>query len=133
MPWRVVITLAVIGILLIIAVPSYREHVVKTRRAEGKALITDVAASLERCYTRFNAYDNAACTPVATAISENGWYAIATAGAGASTIATHSYTLRAVPQRGQATDDTRCATLTLTHTGVRSQTGSPRSASAFGR
>jgi type IV pilus assembly protein PilE len=123
---ELMIALLVIGVLLAFAVPSYREQVVKTRRAEGKALIADVAARLERCYTRFNAYNNAACTPVVSVASEEGWYQMqAGAGTGDSTLAANSFTLRAVPQRAQADDDTRCGTLTMTHTGVRGQTGTP--------
>jgi type IV pilus assembly protein PilE len=54
--------------------------------------------------------------------SENDWYRVS-----ASVIAASSYTLQAVPQRGQATSDTKCGTLTLTHVGARSQTGTPPS------
>jgi Tfp pilus assembly protein PilE len=35
-----------------------------------------------------------------------------------------TYTVRSVPQLIQAKNDTDCMTLTLTHTGVRDQTGS---------
>jgi type IV pilus assembly protein PilE len=126
---ELVIALSVIGILLAVAVPAYREQVVATRRAEGKSLITEVAARLERCYTRFNAYDNDACEAVLGVTSEGGWYTVPVAGAGAdqSTVAAQSYTLRAIPQRAQAEDDSRCGTLTLTNTGVRSQSLTPPS------
>lgn len=126
---ELVIALSVIGILLAVAVPAYREQVVATRRAEGKSLITEVAARLERCYTRFNAYDNDACDAVLGVTSEGGWYTVPAAGAGAdrSTVAAQSFTLRAIPQRAQAEDDTRCGTLTLTNTGVRGQSLTPPS------
>jgi type IV pilus assembly protein PilE len=123
---ELMMVVAIVGILAAIAVPSSREHVVKTRRAEGKALVTEVAARLERCYTRFSAYNHASCTPVAEATSEGGWYATSV-GATGSVLAAQSFTLRAVPQNSQATDDTRCGTLTLTQTGVKGQTGTPPS------
>ena len=126
---ELVIALSVIGILLAVAVPAYREQVVATRRAEGKSLITEVAARLERCYTRFNAYDNDACDAVLGVTSEGGWYTVPAAGAGAdrSTGAAQSFTLRALPQRAPAEDDPRCGTLTLTNTGVRGQSLTPPS------
>jgi type IV pilus assembly protein PilE len=124
---ELLIALVVVGILTAFAVPAYREQVIATRRAEGKALITDAAARLERCYTRFSSYTNAACTGILGGTSEGGWYTVPAAGAGAaaSTVAANSFTLRAIPQRAQATEDTRCGTLTLTHTGVRGQSGTP--------
>ena len=124
---ELVIALVVVGLLLAFAVPAYREQVVSARRAEGKALITEVAARMERCYTRFSAYTNAACTGILPANSEDGWYTVPAAGAGAdqSTVAAQSFTLRALPQRAQAEEDTRCGTLTLSNTGVRGQSLTP--------
>jgi type IV pilus assembly protein PilE len=124
---ELVVAVTIIGILLAIAVPSYREHIVSTRRTEGKSLISEVAARLERCYTRFNAYNHASCTGVVAATSEGGWYRIAAVGAGATdtTLAAQAFTLRAVPQRAQVDDDTKCGTLSLTHTGVRGQSLTP--------
>lgn len=116
---ELVIVVAVIAILLSIAVPSYQAHVVKTRRSEGKALLAEVAARLERCYTRHAAYNHADCASAASARSEGGWYQVT-----ADPLAASSYTLRAAPQKAQATDDAGCGTLTLTHVGVRARTGS---------
>ena len=119
---ELMVVVAIIAILAAIAYPSYEEHVRKTRRAEGKVALNEVASRLERCFTRFNAYNAAGCNGVDQMTSENDWYRVS-----ASTIAASSYTLQAVPQRGQATSDTKCGTLTLTHVGVRSQTGTPPS------
>lgn len=126
---ELVIAVAVVGVLMAIAVPTYNEQMIKTRRAEGQALLAEVAARLERCYTRFSSYTNAACTGVVAGSSEAGWYTVApTSGGGAtSTVAAQSYTLTVVPQRAQAVKDTKCANLTLTHTGVKGQSGTPPS------
>lgn len=116
---ELMIAVAIVAILAAIAYPSYEEQVRKTRRAEGKAALSEVASRLERCYTRFNAYDHVTCAGVASMTSENGYYLIS-----ASAIAASSYTLQAAPQQSQSSD-TRCGTLTLDHVGRRSQSGSP--------
>lgn len=113
------IVVAVIALLLSIAVPSYQAQVVKTRRSEGKALLLEVAGRLERCFTRHSAYNHADCAAAATATSEGGWYQVS-----ADPLAASSFTLRAAPQKAQASDDAGCGTLTLTHVGVRARTGS---------
>ena len=119
---ELMIVVSVIAILVAIAYPSYREHVVKTRRAEAKIALEEVAGRLERCFTRFNAYDATDCAAAATATSENGWYAVS-----ATALAASSYTLTAAPQGAQASDDTKCGSLTLTHTGIRGQSATPPS------
>ena len=126
---ELVIAVAIVGILAAIAVPAYNEQMVKTRRAEGKALLTEVAGRLERCYTRFSSYNHASCAGVVAGSSEAGWYSVApTSGEGTTTtVAAQSYTLAVIPQRSQATSDTHCGSLTLTHTGVKSQSGTPPS------
>jgi type IV pilus assembly protein PilE len=116
---ELVIAVAIVGILVAIAYPSYEEQMRKTRRAEGKAALNEVASRLERCYTRFNAYDHATCAGIASMTSENGYYEIS-----ASAIAASSYTLEAAPKKAQV-NDTKCGTLSLSHVGVRSHSGTP--------
>lgn len=115
---ELVITIAIIAILASIALPSYIEYVTRTNRAEGKAAISAAAQQLERCYTRFSAYDSADCAAAFPHASENGHYQINVQRT-AST-----FTLTAAPQGNQATRDTACANLTLSHTGVRGISGS---------
>lgn len=116
---ELMIVVAIVAILVAIAYPSYRDQVIKTRRAEGKAALSSAAARMERCFTRYSAYNNAACTDIFPLDSENGWYQVTT-----SAIDAISFTLSAAPQNAQATDDTLCGTLTLTSTGIRGHTGS---------
>ena len=118
---ELMIAVAIVAILAAIAYPSYEEHMIKTRRAEGRAAMLEVAARLERCFTRFNAYDHAACADIASMRSENGYYQVSPDALNAT-----SFSLQAEPQLAQV-KDTKCGTLTLTSVGVRSQTGSPPS------
>jgi type IV pilus assembly protein PilE len=112
---ELMIVMVVVGILGAIAYPSYQAQMQRTRRADGKATLLNVAQQLERCHTRFNAYDNAGCPTVGALPLESpaGYYSIS-----AEALAVNSFTLRATPQNGQVTDDT-CGVLGLTSAGVR--------------
>ncbi|MGY6554826.1 MAG: type IV pilin protein, partial [Wenzhouxiangella sp.] len=66
--------------------------------AEGTTLLMNTAQALERCYTRFSAYDNAACGVTFPQLSENGWYSVT-----APTLTATAFTLNATPQGNQAT------------------------------
>ena len=89
----------------------------------GKTTLVTAAQQLERCFTRFNSYNDGDCG-IATDIadgglpSNDGWYVITDDNASATT-----FRLVAAPQGTQA-DDTQCASLRLTHTGARDATGS---------
>lgn len=117
---ELMIVVAVVAILAAIAFPSYTQYVTRTNRAEGRAVLLNTAQALERCYTRFSAYNDAACTVAFPINSETGVYSMPEAN---QTIAAATFTIQAVPQGAQATRDTRCGTLSLTHTGVRGISG----------
>lgn len=117
---ELMVVVAIIAILAAVAYPTYQEQVLKTRRAEGKTALNEVASRLERCFTRFNNY-TPNCNGVASMTSENGFYQVS-----ASAIAASSYTLQAAPVPGRHADP-KCGTLTLNHVGVRGQSGSPPS------
>lgn len=121
---ELVIAIAILAIIIGIAIPAYTEYVVRSNRTEGKAEILNAAQALERCYSRFNRYNDTANCPPADALSnagitsENGHYVVTSVALNAG-----NFTLRATPQGTQATRDTRCANLDITHTGQRSISG----------
>ena len=117
---EVMIAVAVVAIIAAIAYPSYQDQLEKGRRADGKALLTNMSQQLERCYTKFGSYNNALCT-VRDGLaqdSEDLFYTVTPAGITATT-----YNLVAVPQGIQA-NDTTCANLSLDQAGEQDYTGS---------
>jgi type IV pilus assembly protein PilE len=119
---ELMVVVVVVGILVAIGYPSYQRQVEQSRRADAKTILLTAAQQLERCFTRFHAYNAGGCV-VATDIADGGmlsvdeWYLITDSNPGATT-----YTLVATPQDAQASD-TRCGALSLTHTGVRAADG----------
>jgi type IV pilus assembly protein PilE len=115
---ELMIVLVIVGILLAIAIPSYEAYIVRSNRAEGKAAILAASHGLERCYTRFVAYNSADCTMSFPFDSDRGSYRITVARTATS------YTLTATPQGAQADRDGVCGAFTLNQTGVRGIGGS---------
>lgn len=113
---ELMIVVVVVGLLAAIAYPSYQNQVRKTKRADGKAQLMETAQALERCYTRFGAYDAGGCGVVLPVDSQDGHYEID------GVVNAGSFTLNATPQGPQA-DDTECGTLRLTHTGAQGSQG----------
>lgn len=117
---ELMIVVAVIGILAAVAYPSYREFVRRGNRSDAKTVLMRAAQTLERRFTETNSYAGAtigtgASTDVwGSATSPQGFYTIAL-----PTLTANTYTLRATATGTQA-DDTACAAMTLTHTGVKS-------------
>ncbi|NOT10422.1 MAG: type IV pilin protein [Methylococcaceae bacterium] len=127
---ELMIVVAIVGILAAIAYPSYQDSVMKSRRADVKGVILGLANAMERHFTEFNNYCDAAAggTAVAncdTATEDTGTPSIYTIPTETTTYYTvtisaataNSYTLSAEPTGGQAND--KCGTLTLTDTGVK--------------
>ncbi len=130
---ELMIVIAVIGLLAAIAYPSYVDQIRKTNRSDGKAALLETAQVLERCFTEFNAYNNASCPAVnnadvtqlsaAYSNSEEGYYALSVAG-----LATASFTLSATPIAGQADENNAgksntCGVFSYTQVGAKGVSG----------
>lgn len=53
---ELIITVAIIGIMSAVAIPSYLDYVVRTNRADAKDMLTEVVYQLERYNTRKRVY-----------------------------------------------------------------------------
>jgi type IV pilus assembly protein PilE len=115
---ELMIVVAIIAIIAAFALFNYSKYGYRSRRVDGKDMLSRVAAAQERYYTNFNRYApdlgtlNFVATGACGAVgySEKCYYLVTTAN-GASGDA-QSYSLVATPENAQATD--ACGTLTLT-------------------
>lgn len=125
---ELMIVVAIIGILTMVAYPSYQNSIMKSRRGDATAAMMGFANAMERHFTNTGSYQEAA---VGDADSGTPQVFAATTPLDSSQIfynltltATQTtYTLTATPAGTQA-NDTSCMNLTLDNTGVRGISGS---------
>lgn len=113
---ELMIAVAIVAILGAIAYPSYQDSVRKSRRADAKAALTELAQLMEQHYSqRFN-YSTFTLPTTKTpkdALDGSQYYTLKLK-EGASA---NSFMLLAEPVNAQSGDV--CGTLTLDHTGAR--------------
>lgn len=119
---ELMIVVAIIGVLSMIAYPSYIESVRKGDRAAARAAMLEVQQFMERFYAANNAYattvSGTLTNPTLPARlqsvpTESPKYTISL-----GTAAANSYTITATPVRTDI-----CGNLTLTNTGVKGRSG----------
>lgn len=116
---ELMVVVAIVGILVGIAVPSYQDSVRKSRRAQAKADLAEVAQAMERFYTVNNTYAGANLATISFTQSPkvgDPRYTIAFSGA----VTASTFVLSAQPVGGQTSD--KCGTLTLSNTGAKTPT-----------
>ncbi|MDZ7812036.1 MAG: type IV pilin protein [Ideonella sp.] len=123
---ELMIVVAIVGILATIAFPSFNSYLVKSRRAEAKAMLQQAALWMERNQVATYRYDkdigggdinNAKLTSLGygkTPATGTNHYLIQFAAIGQN-----AFVLSATPQGSQASDDASCGTLALSSTGLR--------------
>jgi type IV pilus assembly protein PilE len=79
---ELVMVIAIVGILMAIAIPSYNNSTTKARRADGQTALMDVMVRQERFYTENNTYSTNLAALPAQAASPEGYYTITAAACG---------------------------------------------------
>jgi type IV pilus assembly protein PilE len=125
---ELMVVVLIIGILAGVGYPSYRDYVMRAKRADGKALLMDAAARMERLYFDKNRYTVSALDigygAVAPTSAEQNYVLSAVAGATGSI--NTSYLLTATPNASKTPaphTDVDCGNLTLDSRGTRGITG----------
>ncbi|BDI04536.1 type IV pilin protein [Sphaerotilus microaerophilus] len=118
---EMMIVIAVIGILTAVALPSYRQHVANSRRADARAAILSLAQVMERWYTERGTYVGATvgASGIYPSASPQGYYTMSITAQDATT-----FTVRAAPTGAQTGD--ACGSYTYTQAGTRGVTGGSR-------
>lgn len=100
---ELMIVVVIIGILIMIAYPSYQEHLKTSRRADAKGALMGLSNAMERYFTETNSYEEAATSNADTGSprifsttspvdGETAYYDLTITAATSTT-----YTLRATP------------------------------------
>ena len=110
---EIMVVVAIVGILVSIALPSYQESVRKSYRSQAQSCMTQTAHTLERRYTTYlsfvGAEPNLQCE---TEGNLNQRYTISV-----GSIAARTYTVTALPTGAQSSD--KCGTMTLNQLGAK--------------
>lgn len=134
---ELMITVAIIGILAAVAYPLYTGSVLKSRRADAKTALLDLAQREERWMSTANTYSDVAspdlgyasgasvkpASPLPVLSGSVAYYTLAVVSLTAGTSTTPAaFTLKATAIGGQ-TKDTKCTDFTLTSAGVQTVSG----------
>lgn len=118
------ILILVVFIIIAVAYPIYRNHVIAMKRSEAKLALYNLAGAMERHYSKYNTYESATiATNPATDIRANNltigsWYKLEIAYQ-----TNYDYIIKAIPLKEQAYDDTKCGVLSITKFGEKRITG----------
>lgn len=113
----------IVGILAAIVVPSYQDSVRKSRRADGQAVMLELAQWMERFYTENGRYDQNRAGTAVTAIVPVSLLAapkeanVTYYNFALSNLAERTFTITATPATAQVGD--KCGNLTLNELGQK--------------
>ncbi|MDJ0834296.1 MAG: type IV pilin protein [Gammaproteobacteria bacterium] len=118
---ELMIVAAIISIVATIALSSYSDSVMRSKRTDARTTLATTATALEKCKATYGVYDSANCNVLAQfpIESPDGNYSIQN-----TVINPVDFTLTAFPVPGTSQEsDTDCTSLILNHLGQQTATG----------
>jgi type IV pilus assembly protein PilE len=110
---ELLITVAIIGILAAIAVPSYQQYVVQSRRSEAQSTLMNLQLAMDKWRASHNAYSTVVTT-VCSSCTNTSYYDFAI-----EPVGEEGYSLSATAKGTQLSKDGACSPLGLTQGGVK--------------
>jgi len=110
---ELMITVAIVGILAAIAIPSYLSYVRQANRTDATHALTVSAQALERCYSQNFTYAGCPTVSAGSTTSAQSYYTITVA----LTTNPQAYTITATPLKSPQLADSTCTSFTLNSIG----------------
>lgn len=116
---ELMIVVMIIAILAAVAIPSYRQYVVRSHRTDAQRALMDVAGRQERYFYSNNGYADTLAKLSASSNMAGSYYTVSIPSASST-----DFTVTATAVGTQQKDDALCQTLSLNRAGVQQSTGS---------
>jgi type IV pilus assembly protein PilE len=114
------VVVGILGIIVAFGYPSYRDQVMKSRRAEGMGALLELADRLERYYSDKGTYAGVTAKDVFRDTTEKGNYKL-TIDPDPTKTNNVQFVVYATPQNSQTKD--KCGKFTLTSQGTKTVSG----------
>ena len=118
---ELMIVVMIVGVLMAIALPSYKDYVLRSHRADAQSSLVDIAARQERFVAQRNFYTTEISAGtglnLGSANSKENYYTLEVEACATGTIAT-CYLITATAAGSQASD-TGCTEMTYDSTGTK--------------
>lgn len=126
---ELMITVAILGIIASVALPSYFEHVKRTARAEAITALLDAANKQEQYFVDNREYTNTLSDIGVASPTEHGFYELKAEVKNDE----GTFIITATAIAGPPLEDDDCKTFSITDTGLRKSTGKADSAQCWGK